>query len=87
MRGPAFFAYADNYLIDVKLGIIVDVEAGALECLLEDGTDRGPARLATATMTSTRATPRNVPGSVLALAGSHRSCGHLVDPHPGDSSV
>jgi hypothetical protein len=25
MRGPAFFAYADNYLIDVKFGIIVDV--------------------------------------------------------------
>ena len=27
MRGPAFFAYADNYLIDVKFGIILDVEA------------------------------------------------------------
>ena len=27
MRGPAFFAYADNYLVDVKLGVIVDVEA------------------------------------------------------------
>jgi transposase len=27
MRGPAFFAYADNYLVDVKFGIIVDVEA------------------------------------------------------------
>jgi hypothetical protein len=27
MRGPAFFAYANNYLIDVKLGVIVDVEA------------------------------------------------------------
>lgn len=27
MRGPAFFAYSDNYLIDVKSGIIVDVEA------------------------------------------------------------
>src|SRR4026209_343045 len=27
MRGPAFFAYSDNYLIDVKCGIIVDVEA------------------------------------------------------------
>ena len=27
MRGPAFFAYADNYLIDVKYGIIMDVEA------------------------------------------------------------
>src|SRR6187399_2669976 len=27
MRGPAFFAYADNYLVDIKFGIIVDVEA------------------------------------------------------------
>jgi hypothetical protein len=27
MRGPAFFAYADNYLVDVKCGVIVDVEA------------------------------------------------------------
>jgi transposase len=27
LRNAAFFAYADNYLIDVKLGIIMDVEA------------------------------------------------------------
>jgi len=27
MRGPAFIAYADNYLVDVKFGVIVDVEA------------------------------------------------------------
>ncbi len=27
LRGSAFFAYADNYLIDVKFGIIMDVEA------------------------------------------------------------
>src|SRR5207245_9783039 len=27
MRGPAFFAYADDYLVDVKFGVIVDVEA------------------------------------------------------------
>jgi hypothetical protein len=26
-KGPAFFAYAANYLIDVKFGVIVDVEA------------------------------------------------------------
>jgi hypothetical protein len=25
--GPAFFAYSTNYLIDVKAGVIVDVEA------------------------------------------------------------
>jgi len=27
LRGPAFFAYADNYMIDVKFGVIMDVEA------------------------------------------------------------
>jgi hypothetical protein len=27
MRGPAFFAYANNYLVDVKFGVIADVEA------------------------------------------------------------
>jgi transposase len=27
MRGPAFFAYANNYLIDVKFAVIMDVEA------------------------------------------------------------
>ncbi len=27
MRGLAFFAYANNYLVDVKFGVIVDVEA------------------------------------------------------------
>ena len=27
MHGPALFAYADNYLIDVKFGAIMDVEA------------------------------------------------------------
>src|SRR5207247_9894535 len=27
MRGPAFFAYAANNLVDVKFGVIVDVEA------------------------------------------------------------
>src|SRR5260221_8626157 len=27
MRGPAFFAYADNYLVDAKFGVIVDVES------------------------------------------------------------
>ena len=26
-KGPAFFAYSDNYLIDVKFGVIVGVEA------------------------------------------------------------
>src|SRR5262245_16483283 len=58
MRGPAFFAYADNYLIDVKLGIIMDVEAsrairqaevGAAKTMLERTEGRfglKPVRLA-----------------------------------------
>jgi transposase len=49
MRGPAFFAYADNYLIDVKFGIIMDVEAsrairqaevGAAKTMIERTQDR-----------------------------------------------
>ena len=58
MRGPAFFAYADNYLIDVKFGIILDVEAsrairqaevGAAKTMLERTEERfglKPERLA-----------------------------------------
>ena len=40
MRGPAFFAYADNYLIDVKFGIIVDVEASRAIRQAEVGAGR-----------------------------------------------
>ena len=58
MRGPAFFAYADNYLIDVKFGIIMDVEAsrairqaevGAAKTMIERTEERfgiKPNRLA-----------------------------------------
>jgi len=58
MRGPAFFAYSDNYLIDVKVGIIMDVEAsrsvrqaevGASQTMLERTQERfaiQPERLA-----------------------------------------
>jgi transposase len=57
-KGPAFFAYADNYLIDVRYGIIVDVEAsravrpaevGAARTMLERTEQRfglKPQRLA-----------------------------------------
>ena len=55
MRGPAFFAYANNYLVDVKFGVIVDVEAsrairqaeaGAAKTMIEPyrGTLRSEAR-------------------------------------------
>jgi transposase len=33
--GPAFFAYSTNYLIDLKAGIIVDVEASAVNSAAE----------------------------------------------------
>src|SRR5260221_13056281 len=58
MRGPAFFAYADNYLIDVKFGIIMHVEAsrairqakvGAARTMIERTEERfdiKPERLA-----------------------------------------
>jgi transposase len=57
-KGPAFFAYSDNYLIDVKCGIIVDVEAsrairqaevGAAKTMIERTEERfglKPERLA-----------------------------------------
>jgi alkylation response protein AidB-like acyl-CoA dehydrogenase len=35
LRNAAFFAYADNYLIDVKFGIIMDVEALSLDMVFE----------------------------------------------------
>jgi hypothetical protein len=58
LKGRAFFAYADNYLIDVRFGVIVDVEAsrairqaevGAARTMLERTEQRvglKPERLA-----------------------------------------
>src|SRR5690348_7445640 len=58
LKGPAFFAYADNYLIDVRYGAILDVEAsrairqaevGAARTMLERTEERfglKPQRLA-----------------------------------------
>jgi len=40
MRGPAFFAYADAYLIDVQYGVIVDVEASRAVRQAEVGAAR-----------------------------------------------
>ena len=37
-RGPAFFAYSDNYLVDVKFGVIMDVEASRAIRQAEVGT-------------------------------------------------
>jgi hypothetical protein len=58
LKGPAFFAYADNYLIDVQCGVIMDVEAsrairqaevGAARTMIERTEERfglRPQRLA-----------------------------------------
>jgi transposase len=68
MRGPAFFAYANNYLIDVKFGVIVDVEAsrairqaevGAAKTMIERTEERfglRPERLAADTAYGSAAT-------------------------------
>ena len=68
MRGPAFFAYADNYLIDVKFGVIMDVEAthairqaevGAAKTMIERTEERfglKPKRLAADTAYGSAAT-------------------------------
>src|SRR4051794_32407939 len=40
MRGPAFFAYADNYLIDLQSAVIVDVEASRAVRQAEVGAAR-----------------------------------------------
>jgi Transposase DDE domain len=40
MKGAAFFAYADNHLIDVKYGIIMDVEASRAIRQAEVGASR-----------------------------------------------
>ena len=68
MRGPAFFAYADNYLVDVKSGIIMDVEAsrairqaevGAAKIMIdrtEQRFDIKPTRLAADTAYGSGAT-------------------------------
>ena len=39
-KGPAFFAYSGNYLIDVKFGVVVDVEASRSIRQAEVGADR-----------------------------------------------
>src|SRR3989475_4866984 len=68
MRGPAFFAYADNYLVDVKFGVIVDVEAsrairqaevGAAKTMIDRTEERlglKPKRLAADTAYGSAAT-------------------------------
>ena len=87
-RGPAFFAYSDNYLIDVKVGIIMDVEAsrairqaevGASKTMIERTQERfdiKPERLAGDTAYGFRSEPQ-----LACQRQGHRSA------HPGDRQV
>ena len=62
MRGPAFFAYANNYLIDVKFGVIMDVEASRAIRQAEVGAAKTMIERNRAALRSqTRATWRPIP--------------------------
>ena len=76
MRGPAFFAYADNHLIDVKFGSIMDVEAsrairqaevGAAKTMIEQ-----PAVCAAGADVASRAVARHTIARSASLHGSFR---------------
>jgi hypothetical protein len=86
MRGPAFFAYADNYLVDVKFGIIMDVEAsrairqaevGAAKTMIERTEARfniKPGRLAADSRSLTAGSPgaaRRIADDVASCAATH----------------
>jgi transposase len=88
MRGPAFFAYADNYLVDVRSAIIVDVEASRAVRQAELGAARTMiARTADRFGLRPRATGRRYRlwiGANAELAG--RGAQHRA-PYPGDRQV
>ncbi len=86
MRGPAFFAYADNYLVDVKSGIIMDVEAsrairqaevGAAKTMIERTALRYQAGTACGRYGLWFGSEPQLAGQ----AQEHRA------PHPGDRQV
>jgi hypothetical protein len=89
MRGPAFFAYANNYLIDVKFGVIMDVEAsrairqaevGAAKTVIERTEERfdiKPERLATDTAYGSGA---NLSWLVKTRRSLHTSGDRQVEP-------
>jgi len=64
MRGPAFFAYSDNYLIDVKVGIILDVEASRAIRQAEVGASKtmlsGHRSVSISSLSGSRAIPTTV---------------------------
>ena len=71
MKGPAFFAYADNYLIDTENAVILDVEAsrairqaevGATRTMIQRTRDRFGLQMWTAALKLLV-----MPGATLAL--------------------
>jgi hypothetical protein len=87
MRGPAFFAYADNYLVDVRSAIIVDVEAsravrqaevGAARAMLDRTADRFGLQ------------PKRRRGYRLRIGGDAKLAGRGAEhraPYPSDRQV
>jgi hypothetical protein len=72
-KGLAFFAYSDNYLIDVKYGVIVDVEAsrairqaevGAAKTMIERTEERFGLK------------PERLAGDTAYGSGANRGAGH-----------
>jgi ABC transporter substrate binding protein len=61
MRGPAFFAYSDNYLIDVKFGIIMDVEASRAIRQAEVGAAKTMTAGGTASALAAKASTSTIP--------------------------
>jgi hypothetical protein len=95
MRGPAFFAYADNYLIDVKFGVIMDVEASRAIRQAEVGAAKARGSVAEiAEFRSPLVSKRPVtafscefsPSATDELPLSRRCSGRAPPPDPGIES-
>jgi transposase len=80
MRRPAFFAYADNYLIDVKFGIIVDVEpsrairqaeVGAAKTMIERTKERFDLKPDYLAADTALARPKRSIGSLMRRRSRH----------------
>jgi IS5 family transposase len=75
MKSAAFFAYADNYLIDVKFGIIMDVEASRAIRQAEVGASRTmirPRRASGSSQNGSSATPRTAQRLISSGSSTNR---------------
>jgi hypothetical protein len=81
LKGPAFLAYADNYLIDVQEGVIIDVEASRAIRPGRDGsrTDDDRADRVSVRLQATPAhSASGCSGCVKYLVGQKRDCAYAV---------